>query len=569
MDITTWNKKQLQDYLRKMKLPVSGNKQELINRINIPKSEYSNMKIPQLRNLLRSRKLHISGNKPKLIQRLEDHDTKIKISSSGIVKSPSPKKSKSPSPKKSKSPSPKKSKSPKVTSTHSPVKRITPKYDNKYRNLLAEELEDGGFELVDKALQAIPINYILQSRSKIWNVEYEEYEEYFREYQLLQRDNNDIKMFEEMQNLSVFRLGSTRHFSSPYVNIKIKQFIPFSIKYPVITWTTAYIMVITKSLEDFSILLVGYIANSIEYISPMLPIFIGDLVRYLTHNKNEKVIRLAYQRFVESYNNKEIDKFRYKIIRDSIYQTALRNNANTMLDVLDEYMIINEYSSELSILCRYDTIDNIKIYLSKIIGKKEKYDYIDHDDITVFDDILRGALDAAANRGDIEIFKLLLESGVKYTHDSLPGSIEMFKYLQTLGYKIKWQDLNMSGFSKGIDIFIPLDMIEYLYNHLLKYSPHNIILSFHYAMESSINSQELGYAEWLLSKGFNINNRIFIEAFKLAVSRTDDRFINLFISYGAKPSDLVGINISSGVRSYMEKNIPEFYTEYINIKQPK
>ncbi len=81
MDITTWNKKQLQDYLRKMKLPVSGNKQELINRINIPKSEYSNMKIPQLRNLLRSRKLHISGNKPKLIQRLEDHSTKIKISS--------------------------------------------------------------------------------------------------------------------------------------------------------------------------------------------------------------------------------------------------------------------------------------------------------------------------------------------------------------------------------------------------------------------------------------------------------------------------------------------------------
>ncbi len=35
MDLTTWNKQELQDHLRKLELPVSGNKPELIERINI------------------------------------------------------------------------------------------------------------------------------------------------------------------------------------------------------------------------------------------------------------------------------------------------------------------------------------------------------------------------------------------------------------------------------------------------------------------------------------------------------------------------------------------------------
>ncbi len=96
-DLSSWTKPQLQAQLRKLKLKVSGNKPDLIQRIQSAervdsKSTYATMLVKELKELLRSRKLSLTGNKDVLISRLETSDTK-KISSGrkSSTKRPSPK----------------------------------------------------------------------------------------------------------------------------------------------------------------------------------------------------------------------------------------------------------------------------------------------------------------------------------------------------------------------------------------------------------------------------------------------------------------------------------------------
>ncbi len=75
-DLSSWTKPQLQVQLRKLKLKVSGNKPDLIQRINASKSKYSKMKIPQLKSLLKERNLTQTGRKIDLVKRLEDNTNK-------------------------------------------------------------------------------------------------------------------------------------------------------------------------------------------------------------------------------------------------------------------------------------------------------------------------------------------------------------------------------------------------------------------------------------------------------------------------------------------------------------
>ncbi len=86
MDISTWTNVKLKDHLRKLGIKVSGNKSDLIKRIqehDSSKYKYSKMTVKKLQGLLRERKLSPTGKKDVLISRLETNDT-----SPGIKASP-------------------------------------------------------------------------------------------------------------------------------------------------------------------------------------------------------------------------------------------------------------------------------------------------------------------------------------------------------------------------------------------------------------------------------------------------------------------------------------------------
>ena len=113
-DLSTWPVKKLKDKLHELGLKVSGNKAELIQRIQdygSSKSEYSNITVKQLKAVLKERKLSQTGRKVDLVNRLEVSDTK-KIQTP-LGRSPSPNKV-----------FPRRETSPKIRNTPSPQQPI-------------------------------------------------------------------------------------------------------------------------------------------------------------------------------------------------------------------------------------------------------------------------------------------------------------------------------------------------------------------------------------------------------------------------------------------------------------
>ncbi len=145
MDFAQWRVDTLKEYLRELGLKVSGNKSDLIQRLQEyfqGNNLYSDMKMPQLKEILKKRGLRVSGSKANLIQRLKNDDALAKTGApqrkssprKGAPKQPSPKRSpspkKQPSPERSptpeRKPSPKRSPSPKKQS--SPKRGFIPTY---------------------------------------------------------------------------------------------------------------------------------------------------------------------------------------------------------------------------------------------------------------------------------------------------------------------------------------------------------------------------------------------------------------------------------------------------------
>ncbi len=88
-DIYQWTKLQLQNNLRSLGLPVSGNKDVLIQRIknaNRDKSEYAKMTTQQLNDLLKTRKLQVTRITEELIYRLAEIGDGPKIFTSNLPK---------------------------------------------------------------------------------------------------------------------------------------------------------------------------------------------------------------------------------------------------------------------------------------------------------------------------------------------------------------------------------------------------------------------------------------------------------------------------------------------------
>ena len=80
-DLSKLTQPQLQVQLRKLGLKVSGNKPDLILRIQDYESSisnYSKSKVPKLKALLKERKLSQTGRKVELVNRLEASDTKTR-----------------------------------------------------------------------------------------------------------------------------------------------------------------------------------------------------------------------------------------------------------------------------------------------------------------------------------------------------------------------------------------------------------------------------------------------------------------------------------------------------------
>ena len=69
----SWTVTQLRQHLRELGLKVSGNKDELIQRIQRTSPDnYSKFTVPKLKQLLKERNLSLSGRKADLVKRLED-----------------------------------------------------------------------------------------------------------------------------------------------------------------------------------------------------------------------------------------------------------------------------------------------------------------------------------------------------------------------------------------------------------------------------------------------------------------------------------------------------------------
>ncbi len=75
-DLSSWPVKQLKDYLGDLSLPISGNKPELINRIQRAEAQYLKLNVKQLKEILGERKLLETGRKADLVKRLEEDDRK-------------------------------------------------------------------------------------------------------------------------------------------------------------------------------------------------------------------------------------------------------------------------------------------------------------------------------------------------------------------------------------------------------------------------------------------------------------------------------------------------------------